>query len=318
MNYRSVSDLNSCIVAQQHRLPRDIDLVVGIPRSGLLAANLIALHLNLPMTDLDGFLAGRLIESGLRLERKECRKDIRSLKALVVDDSIHSGRALSETKERVRSAGLDQNVIYACVFADPNSTGKTDFYFDTCPMPRIFEWNIMHHAHLEHTCVDIDGVLCRDPSEDENDDCSRYASFLGSVELLMRPSVEIGWLVTCRLEKYRAATIAWLDRHGIRYRELIMMDYANKAARVAAGSHSAFKAEVYRKTNAVLFIESSPEQALKIAQITGRDVFCMETREMINPTLSAKLLRMRREPSKIRGPNLRNLAYRLRKWLRLI
>ena len=58
MNYRSVNDLNHCIVANLHRLPRDIDLVVGIPRSGVLAASLIALHLNLPLVDLDGFIEG--------------------------------------------------------------------------------------------------------------------------------------------------------------------------------------------------------------------------------------------------------------------
>ena len=38
MHYRSISDMNDAIVRNLHRLPRDIDLVVGVPRSGILAA----------------------------------------------------------------------------------------------------------------------------------------------------------------------------------------------------------------------------------------------------------------------------------------
>ncbi|RUU06821.1 phosphoribosyltransferase, partial [Mesorhizobium sp. M7A.T.Ca.TU.009.01.3.2] len=37
MHYRSISDMNDAIVRGLHRLPRDIDLVVGVPRSGVLA-----------------------------------------------------------------------------------------------------------------------------------------------------------------------------------------------------------------------------------------------------------------------------------------
>ena len=48
MNYRSIADLNHTILKQLHMLPRDFDLVVGVPRSGMLPANLIALYLNLP------------------------------------------------------------------------------------------------------------------------------------------------------------------------------------------------------------------------------------------------------------------------------
>lgn len=44
--------MNDTIVRNLHRLPRDIDLVVGIPRSGLLAANLLSLAANIPMADL--------------------------------------------------------------------------------------------------------------------------------------------------------------------------------------------------------------------------------------------------------------------------
>ena len=65
MNYRSVADLNETLTSRLSVIPRDIDLVVGIPRSGMLAANLLALHLNLPVIDVEGFIEGRRLGCGV-------------------------------------------------------------------------------------------------------------------------------------------------------------------------------------------------------------------------------------------------------------
>lgn len=284
MNYRSINDLNACIVASLHRLPRDLDLVVGIPRSGLLAANLIALHLNLPLTDLDGFIEGRLLGGGERLKTKRTPVDpFRPLKVLVVDDSLTSGSALKQCKERLKTAGLDQNVRYLCVFVDAWAISKVDYYFDVCPMPRVFEWNLFHHAILEKSCVDIDGVLCRDPSEEENDDGEKYRHFISNVPPLFIPSVKIGWVVTSRLEKYRALTEQWLGKAGARYGELVMMQYPDKQARMRANRYAEFKSEIYTSRGAELFLESSKKHAEDMVGITGKSVFCVDTREMLTP-----------------------------------
>ena len=64
MNYRSIAQLSDQLVAWSRELPPDLDLVVGLPRSGLLAANILALYRNLPVADLDGFLAGRTLGAG--------------------------------------------------------------------------------------------------------------------------------------------------------------------------------------------------------------------------------------------------------------
>jgi orotate phosphoribosyltransferase len=283
MNYRTVNDLNRCIVANLHQLPRDIDLVVGIPRSGVLAASLIALHLNLPMVDLDGFIDGRIWSGGERQNLHCSGKGAKATKALVVDDTVHRGNEIAKVKKRANAAGLGGRVAYACVYVAPQSKDKVDYWFEIVPPPRVFEWNLMHHSFLDDSCMDIDGVLCRDPSPEENDDGPKYREFVSSVEPLLIPTVRIGHLVTCRLEKYRALTTAWLTRHGVKYRELVMMDYASKAERIAAGSHASFKAAAYTRTDALLFIESDRQQAQEIAQLSGRAVFCFTTREMINP-----------------------------------
>jgi orotate phosphoribosyltransferase len=201
---------------------------------------------------------------------------------LVVDDSIRSGKELARAQSMLRDAGLEGNARYFCVFVSEESRTLVEDYGEVCPLPRVFEWNLMHHPHLEYACVDIDGVLCRDPSESENDDGTAYRHFLQSVEPRVVPTQNLGWLVTSRLEKYRRLTEAWLARHGFRYRELVMMQHPDKAARVAAGDHATFKASAYLDANAMLFIESSPDQASAIAEITGRPVFCVETHEMIS------------------------------------
>ena len=67
MEYRTVAQLDDAVVSWLADLPRDIDIVAGIPRSGLLVANLLALHLNLPKTDVAGLEEGRVIASGAPL-----------------------------------------------------------------------------------------------------------------------------------------------------------------------------------------------------------------------------------------------------------
>ena len=39
LEYRSIAQLADCLMRNVHLVPRDIDLVVGVPRSGLLATS---------------------------------------------------------------------------------------------------------------------------------------------------------------------------------------------------------------------------------------------------------------------------------------
>ena len=51
----SFAHLTETLRQNLHRIPRDIDLVVGIPRSGIIPAYAIALYLNLLAIDLSPF-----------------------------------------------------------------------------------------------------------------------------------------------------------------------------------------------------------------------------------------------------------------------
>jgi len=190
---------------------------------------------------------------------------------------------MKQVKSRLKSAGLLHQIYYSAVYITPQCFKHVDFWYEIVDLPRVFEWNVMHHSILANSCVDIDGVLCRDPTNEENDDGENYIRFLKKVRPLIIPTKSIGWLVTCRLEKYRKFTEEWLEKYNIRYKNLVMMNLPNKEARIASGSHANYKARIYKKFNANLFIESSLNQAREIVRLTGKPAICFETGEMLNP-----------------------------------
>ena len=54
--YRSFEDLARTIRSNIHKIPHDIDAVIGVPRSGMIPAYLIGLYLNKPVLSVAGFL----------------------------------------------------------------------------------------------------------------------------------------------------------------------------------------------------------------------------------------------------------------------
>lgn len=290
MNVRTLEDLNLAIISNLHRIPEDTDLIVGIPRSGLLVANLIAGYLNLPLTDFDGFCQQRTFASGRTRQSVATRKQFKDYRTiLILDDSVNSGITLQDIRETAASLDIKSRVIFGAAYVAPAAINLVDIYFEVVPPPRAFTWNLLHQYKLENMCVDIDGVICRDPTEDENDDGQEYIKFLNGVERKITPTKKIGTLVTCRLEKYRDLTENWLHEKGVVYDRLVMMDYENMEERRRKGEHSQFKAEHYQQLKADLFIESSYEQAVRIAALARRPVFCMQNQKVIRPSILLRL-----------------------------
>lgn len=276
LQYKSVNDLRDTIVANQGVLPKQIDLVVGIPRSGMIPAYLIGLSLNLPVTDLPAYMAGKSIEGGFRIGKVSIDLE-KPLNVLIVDDSISSGKQILKTKAELLEKNTGHNHIFLAVFAAPAVKHHADISLEIVELPRVFEWNILHSWIYEYSCVDIDGVLCEDPTEEQNDDGEKYRHFLLNAPPKFLPPSPVMSLVTSRLEKYRPETEAWLKKHGVEYNELIMLDLPDKATRVKHGSHGAHKAMAYKANDkALLFIESAKHQAIEIFSLTGRPVFSIE------------------------------------------
>jgi len=278
MYYRNITDLNNILLSRLHILPRDFDLIVGIPRSGMLPANLLALYLNKPYTDLNSFRNGHIYKAGARGQFFDI-SDYK--KILVVDDSIASGAAMEKCREDLKELNSTFNISYCAIYVIPGKEKQVDYFFEVVPLPRYFQWNIFNHTTLEKACFDIDGVLCVDPTEDQNDDGEKYLDFILHAPPLFIPGSKIGTIVTSRLEKYRKETEQWLAANHVKYNQLVMLDLPNKEARVKANSHGEHKANTYISANYVLFVESSLHQALEINSITKKPVLCTENFQMI-------------------------------------
>ena len=150
-------------------------MIVGVPRSGMLPANLIALYLSKPFTDIHSFRNGHIYKSGERgqfIDVKEFKK------ILIVDDSIASGSAMIKAKDLVSEVSSDFEISYCAIYVVPGKEKLVDYYFEAVPLPRYFQWNILNHTDLEKACFDIDGVLCVDPEVEQNDDGPKYIDFI--------------------------------------------------------------------------------------------------------------------------------------------
>lgn len=281
MNYRSVADMNELILRNLDQIPADVDLVVGVPRSGLLAATLISLYLNRPLTDVQGLGENRLLGKGKRAIPGYDEASIQDArKILVVDDCISRGTEIRRTKQIIDRLGFANRTVYLAVFSFPENPHLADFTLQVVPRPMCFQWSFMHTPELKGYCLDIDGLLCREAGLEQDDGGIDDEDFLSDATPLFLPTAEVGWLVTSRLEKHREATEAWLARHRVRYRELVMLDVPSHEI-LNEALHVDFKASAYRRSGASLLIENSPVLAQRIAAKTGLPVMCMTSNRMI-------------------------------------
>lgn len=273
LNFRSVADLNAAIVANLHRLDHDhYDVVVGIPRSGMIPAALLSTYLQIPLADVNGYLLGVVHGRGGKLAKARGR-------VLLVDDTVNNGTAMARAVEQIRHKA--KAITRFCVFGPYKPVeSAVDIYCEVVQGPRAFEWNMLKHSRLDRWCLDMDGVICRDPTNAENDDGARYIEFMASAEPVLRPRRPVGHIVTCRLEKYRGETQAQLRRYGVEFGQLHMMQHATKAERMEAGGRGQWKAEIARAVRAEFFIESCPKQAGIIARDASVPVWCTRTQTL--------------------------------------
>lgn len=305
MRYVTIKELSDIIRTNLWKIPHDIDLVVGIPRSGMLAANMIALYLNKRLSDTDSFAEGYIYDVGLSRRQYIDFSEIRNV--LVVDDSIFSGQSMQNAKEKLQRTSSKYSFHYLAVIAKEEAIPKVDTYLTIINDTRVFEWNLFHHSIITQSFLDMDGVICSNPTYD--DDGEQYVKFLQTATPLYIPTVPIHTIATCRLEKYRGYTEQWLNKNGVKYSNLVMLDLPTRADRIKWEDHGKWKGELFKKSDASLFIESSSRQAKEIAEVSGKPVISIEGNELINisPISTRKLIKnyMRKHAPKTLNAYLR-------------
>jgi uncharacterized HAD superfamily protein len=280
LHYKTYADLARDVLLYADKLSSNMDLFVGIPRSGMIPACMLGQKLSKPVCSLNEFLSGNFGRT--TSQRLSLSGPIQ--RVLVIDDSVNEGLQMGIVKEKISAAGLDKkyDIKYAAVY-HPGGEARSfvDIAMAHCPQPRLFQWNYLNHGILSLAAWDIDGLLCADPSDEDKDDGEKYLEFLRTAKPLHIPDYEISALVTSRLEKYRAQTEEWLSANGVRYGKLYMLDVPTAEERRRLGLYAKFKSDVFGKLDAVVFYESDPGQARDISRLSGKPFFCTATDELI-------------------------------------
>lgn len=288
MKYVTLSDLSQTIRKNIWKIPRDIDFIMTIPRSGTICGSIISEFLNVPLIDIDSFVSGIKPYGGGRLryfynsERKETKR------VLVVDDTVFSGLSKVQAKEKL-SAFTDYEFIFMAVYLEGPGEKHIDLFLeDLRPYTNGFreivyyEWNIFHHneGDMAGFLFDIDGVFCLDPPDERTGEA--YLSYIRNAVPLFLPTVPIGGIVTFRLVKNKAITEKWLDEHGIRFGTMYMFNAQSWEERNSSGIDSGtWKGEIYGSLPQYrLFIESDRHQAERIHEISGKPVLCVENNKL--------------------------------------
>lgn len=275
---KSVHDLNLLITKNLHILSKlDIDIVVGIPRSGLLVATIIATHLQKPVSDLHSYISNRaLIASG---KFNNIDPNI-PLNILLVDDSINTGKSMQDAVSLINENPTKHKIIKFAAYISPKTNlNNVDIYFENCPHPRAFQWNLWRHSYLKNWATDMDGVLCRDPIwKKENDRGPKLIKFYETVETKFIPSSPIKYIITSRLEKNRTITEQWLQKNNIKYQQLVMKptdsDY----------NHAMYKVDIINSFSDIeLYIESDIKQAQTISQNVNIPIWCIDSQTTYYP-----------------------------------
>lgn len=281
LNYKTYQNLSLDIKKNLYKLPQDIDLIVGIPRSGMIPAYMLGLMLSKQVCSLYEFLSEDFNNTKIT-HRIKLNNNIKNI--LIIDDSILSGKSIKETKELINNKQLDKkyNIIYLVIYYKKDDYREfVDIALEKVKSPRLFQWNYLNHCFLQDAAFDIDGVLCYDPTDEENDDGEKYKSFILNAKPLFIPQYKIPYIITSRLEKYRKETEEWLKRNNIQYDHLIMLSGYTAEERKKLNLHGKFKAEQYYKLLDIqLFIESNRNQAQEIAKLSHKLCFCASTDEL--------------------------------------
>ncbi len=118
---------------------------------------------------------------------------------------------------------------------------------------------------------DMDGVICEDPTPDKDLGTIGYIEHLKYAKPRLIPNMTIRQIVTGRRNNYLTETQEWLKKYNINYQELILKD-----GNIPVEDTPKFKADIYKNTDTYLFIESSKKQAIEIAKLSGKPVYCVE------------------------------------------
>ena len=257
-------------------IPPETSRIIGVARSGVLPASLVAMLLHLPLSIVRQS-AGDLVDggNGWRLTGNTGGQG----PPVVIDDTVMSGNSFKQVMPIVWKDF--PKAVSAAVYVNPAARMKPDMWARDLPHPHLLEWNLMNSIFSPQTAVDFDGILCADCAPQDDDDGERYRGFLlSATPKYMIRKTRIPLIVTARLERWRPETEQWLAWHGMAADQIIMGPWASNAERARSdvggwkGQHFHSFMQRRHRIKPSLFIESEERQARRIAEVSGGLVVC--------------------------------------------
>ena len=276
-NAQLIRDCKNILLPQIANL--DIRGILGIPRSGMFPASMIAMWLNLPLYFLDPQnnlvpMSGASKFGGIRMmEHKPLTGRL-----LVMDDTVYAGTAMKNIRSR-----LLEDVYFSAVYVKPEAKEIVDFYAKELPPPHLLEWNLFNCTYIQQALLDFDGILCPNVPLEILEDEEKHKEWLLNVKPFYHrlPKFKCKGIVTARFERYRDITENWLARHNVKYERLIMMPNEMEEDRLRdhVETSSTYKAKHFVESDAKFFIESEVPEAIRIRKKSGKLVICPEERD---------------------------------------
>lgn len=260
-------------------LPADITGIVGVARSGLSAATMAAMYLQLPLLAIRQ-TKNDIIEAGNGWRLGGHRHIEPKGRVVVIDDTVMTGNSLRAINPLVQKHY--PGAVTAAVYVNPRALKKPDIWAVNLPWPHLLEWNMFNSVLSPSLALDFDGILCQNCSLQDDDDGARYLKFIENAKPLYTPrKCAIPLIVTARIEKYREPTLQWLRRHRITVQKLVMHPADTLAARnrddictFKARHYGAWASQHRAIPGPAAFVESEDWQAKRIATLSRRIVIC--------------------------------------------
>jgi hypoxanthine phosphoribosyltransferase len=273
-DFFTIQDLAAWTLDWIKSFPEHYDVIIGIPRSGLIVASIIACKLGKPLSTPEKFLKGEYW-----LPTKDRTIEVSRIeKVLLVDDAAGDERGTlyrcyRQLKQRFPELQITKGVL---IVGTKNAERIVDLHYKKLTKGAFFEWNLAHCTYKDRRLgVDMDGVLCDEPPPEVDMDEQRYVAWIKNARPNIIPTYTIEAIVTNRLEKYRQITEEWLRRNKVKYKNLEMLDLPDKSLRTPENMLKQ-KIDAIKKFQLSWFWESSLSQAEAIWKACKIPVLCTD------------------------------------------
>lgn len=219
MNYKNYDDLSYCIKNNINKIQK-YDLFVGIPRSGLLAANLMALLLNKPVCTVQELINKISPQNGFSREIED-KKNYNEI--LVVDDSVNTGKSICFVKDILASNGIIAD--YCAVYSTSEAVKYVDVVFEILERPRIFQWNYLNNSIIKSSAILFEQIFLSGTRYPKSLD--ELKGVLSHMQPILLKNIKLGMVFTGYNKVASSLIIQWLNKYNINVNKVLFKNSDN-------------------------------------------------------------------------------------------